>query len=420
MINTNLLVAQLGARKHYQEPSLFAQWGILDTLYTDFYATKIPFAQNIQKSKIINYFPSLLKKGLERYEPSLSPQKVVHFPLLAYEYAHIRSKVAPQERAAIGIKIAKDFSQKIIKNNDFQQINVIYGFNSASLELFKIAKEKQIYCILDQTLAETSLVNKLMAEEEARWPGWSISPFKVDDANLEILQREQQEQELADRIICGSDFVKQSLITKGIAADKIKVVALGRQQNNPLSSQNSIVQSLPKPKNHHELRILFAGAVGLRKGIPYLLEALRSLKGKISFTCKIAGRWEINSQYLQEYSDVCEFLGLVPRSQMETLYQWADVFVLPSICEGSAMVTYEALCWGIPLITTPNSGSIVRDRVDGFIIPIRSSEAIANKLIAIARGNWQINNSINVQEYLQQVNDSSQAILFNTVTNFSK
>ncbi len=64
-------------------------------------------------------------------------------------------------------------------------------------------------------------------------------------------------------------------------------------------------------------------------------------------------------------------------------YDWADVFVLPTICEGSATVCYEAMAAGLPVITTPNAGSLVRDGVDGFIVPIRDAEALADKIMAV-------------------------------------
>jgi glycosyltransferase involved in cell wall biosynthesis len=65
-------------------------------------------------------------------------------------------------------------------------------------------------------------------------------------------------------------------------------------------------------------------------------------------------------------------------------YRWADVFVLPSVCEGSATVCYEALAAGLPVITTPHAGSVVRDGLDGYIVPIRDSGAIAQKLERLA------------------------------------
>jgi len=70
---------------------------------------------------------------------------------------------------------------------------------------------------------------------------------------------------------------------------------------------------------------------------------------------------------------------------MRRHYSWADVFLLPSLCEGSATVCYEALAAGLPVITTPNAGSVVRDGVDGFIVPIRDAEAIAEKLDLLAK-----------------------------------
>jgi len=63
-----------------------------------------------------------------------------------------------------------------------------------------------------------------------------------------------------------------------------------------------------------------------------------------------------------------------------SLYQQADVFAFPTIEEGSALVTYEALACGLPVITTPNAGSVVRDRVEGSIVPIRDVDVLAAAL----------------------------------------
>jgi glycosyltransferase involved in cell wall biosynthesis len=127
------------------------------------------------------------------------------------------------------------------------------------------------------------------------------------------------------------------------------------------------------------LNVLFIGAVGLRKGVPYLLEALRALRG-VPLRCRLIGAVEVYSPWLAEHVGSAEVMGSVPRSEIMRMYDWADVFVLPSICEGSAIVTYEALACGLPVITTPNSGSVVRHGVDGFVVPIRDADAIASRL----------------------------------------
>jgi glycosyltransferase involved in cell wall biosynthesis len=56
------------------------------------------------------------------------------------------------------------------------------------------------------------------------------------------------------------------------------------------------------------------------------------------------------------------------------------VFFLPSVCEGSAIVTYEALISGLPVIATPNTGSIVTDGVTGYVVPTRDTQAMVDKL----------------------------------------
>ncbi|KYC37743.1 glycosyl transferase family 1 [Scytonema hofmannii PCC 7110] len=405
MSDTKVLVAQLGARKHYQEPLLFNHWGILDSFYTDFYSGHNEFANFFRRPRIYNHLPNFLKKGLDRYEPELKNAQIIHFPKLGYQYLQALKKASPEQAPKIFIWAGQEFCQQILQHG-LGDANTIYGFNSACLELFEYAKKRGIRCVLDQTLAEWSLVHKLLLEEEERWLGWSLSPFKVGDADLELLQREQREQDLADQIICGSSFVKNSLIARGVDGKKISVVPLGRLKNKQ-SIQHQSFEIVPQDCNDR-LKILFVGSVNLRKGIPYLLKALRQIKGKIPFTCKVIGSLEINPQRVTEYSDVCDFLGRVPRAQMKDLYNWADVFVLPSICEGSAMVTYEALLAGVPTITTDNSGSVVRDGIDGAIVPIREIDAIANQLLNMYTTRKLSLKTTNTQEYLDNLMQESE------------
>jgi glycosyltransferase involved in cell wall biosynthesis len=61
-------------------------------------------------------------------------------------------------------------------------------------------------------------------------------------------------------------------------------------------------------------------------------------------------------------------------------YRWADLLVLPSICDGFGLVVYEALACGIPIIATRNTGAWIRDRIDGLVVPIRDVEALSRAL----------------------------------------
>jgi glycosyltransferase involved in cell wall biosynthesis len=74
------------------------------------------------------------------------------------------------------------------------------------------------------------------------------------------------------------------------------------------------------------------------------------------------------------------FLGRLPRDEIKQKYVDADVFVLPSLAEGSASVTYEALASGLSVITTEASGSVVRDNIEGFIVPERDPTVLAERI----------------------------------------
>jgi glycosyltransferase involved in cell wall biosynthesis len=62
----------------------------------------------------------------------------------------------------------------------------------------------------------------------------------------------------------------------------------------------------------------------------------------------------------------------------------ADVFVFPSLAEGSARVVFEALACGCYVITTPNAGSIVQDGVHGALVPAGDADALAAAIRAAA------------------------------------
>ena len=414
MSSSKILVAQVGARKHYQEPLLFHQWGVLDTLYTDFYA-KDNWIFDILRYKYFDpYLPTYVKRLLDRYEPALVGAKIKHFPILAYNYSNRLKRLKDDGPAATYIDVGRRLCQRIIQEG-LGQADTVYGFNGGCLELFEYAKSKGIRCLLDQTLAERSYYYNLIGAEEEAWPNWTKVPLTITPAVQELIEREKQEQNLADQIICGSDFVKSSLVNRGIAEEKITVVSLGRVKKLAAPSyQNHQHHTLAPWKGRPEgLRILFAGSVELRKGIPYFLQALKKLKDKCAFTCKVAGSIKLNIAYLDQYSDVCQFLGRVPRSEMSGLYSWADVFVLPSLYEGSAMVTYEALQYGLPVITTYNAGSIVRDGIGGQIIPMRDPDSITSALLNLySQGQ--------APDFLEKLRDLQKSVKEQAINNFQQ
>jgi glycosyltransferase involved in cell wall biosynthesis len=77
-----------------------------------------------------------------------------------------------------------------------------------------------------------------------------------------------------------------------------------------------------------------------------------------------------------------EVLGKVPQSALSQIYRDADVFLFPTIEDGFPVVLAHAHAAGLPIITTPNGAGhdIVKTERDGWIVPIRSPQAILERL----------------------------------------
>lgn len=370
-----ILVAMLGAKRHYAIPRMLHQAGMLERFYTDAYIGNKPWLERF--ISLISYSGLGLrgfKELLGRKEPEIPSDKVISFDLfgLWYWWKHQKKVQNSAIQVEFFAEVGRRFDELIIARG-LSNVNVVYGFNGASLELFRHAKERECRCVFEQTIAPRKILRQLLLNEVERWPGWQPDLILSPDKDS-FVEREEEEWKLADLIIDGSEFVVNSLIACGVSKDKCRVVPYGMD----FSRFNCEAKSSLKGRR---LRVLFVGEVGLRKGIPYLLEAIR-LVGAKHIKAKLAGPVSLGQEKVDSYNSAVEFLGVVPRIHIADLYSWADVLVLPTICDGFGNVQIEALANGLPVIATPNCGSVVRDGVDGHIVPIRDPEAIASVLEA--------------------------------------
>ena len=114
----------------------------------------------------------------------------------------------------------------------------------------------------------------------------------------------------------------------------------------------------------------------MRKGAPYLFSALDHFGSRIERT--VVGRLSGHSPPLLAAVSGCKWIESLPRREILALMRESDVFVFPTLFEGMALVVLEAMAQGCAVITTPHSGAedIIQDGVNGFLVPVRSPEAI--------------------------------------------
>ena len=366
-------VAMLGARMHFAVPSILADAGLLHTFYTDTYLGNKAWLRSLINLPPERLKPEVLRRMSGRVADRVPPHRIVSFDLLGLSYfLKRRQALTSADLAELFGQVNARFGNSVI-GAGLSDTKSIFGFNGAALEIFAHARERGIECILEQTMAPRKLELQVLNEESQRWPNWQREiPSAAHD---QLAEREVAEWQLADRIICGSQFVADSLQREGVESERLRVV--------PYGIDLDVFQPAP-PSNEDTLRVLFVGEVGLRKGVPYLLEALRALDRPEQIQARLIGPVALQTEAFRPYGRWSETVGSVSRQEILKCYQWADVLVLPSLCEGSATVTYEAMACGLPIITTPASGSLVRDGIDGFIVDARDVDGLRSRIALFA------------------------------------
>ena len=239
--------------------------------------------------------------------------------------------------------------------------HVWVGYGSQSL---RRAKAQGMTTVVQVVSSHPNFQNRLMGEEFTRWG----QAWRVCTAGLARTLREIDQ---ADYVLIPSDFVRESFLAEGIPESKLIQMPFGVD----VSRFTPAAASEGRP-----FRAVFVGQVGLRKGVPYLLEAWKRLGWRDAELWLVGRVLPEIKEVLKGYADLpgVRMVGFLDTPA--AAYQQADIFVFPSIEEGSALVTYEAMACGLPVVTTPNAGSLVRDGVEGFIVPIRDPDALAERM----------------------------------------
>jgi len=214
-----------------------------------------------------------------------------------------------------------------------------------------------------------------LIEEEYKIQKVSIPPAY----QKQVFLRELESFERADYFIVPSIFAKETMLAEGIPERRIFL--------NPFGVDLRFFSpSIQREKNMNAIDYLFVADMTILKGIQYLLKAWQQLTighqmkdAKLIVCGRVAGTTK--SMIQRDYSGIRNVMFTGHVRDVRLFYQSASVFVFPSLLEGMARVTLEAMASGLPVITTPNTGSVVRDEKDGFIVPIRDVGALMEKML---------------------------------------
>lgn len=282
--------------------------------------------------------------------------------LLKYFPENMRKFCTPY----VHIYFGKKLSKAIPKDS-----SVFIGLSSFSLEAIDKCKGLGILTIVDHGSLHPEFEKDLIADEE-KILGLQSGRFIASD---KLIIRQKIEFINADYIFVLSEAAKKSLISKGVPQEKVFVNSCGVD-----------LRSFYKKEGSDSLfRIIFCGSITPRKGLHYLLKAFQELELPSSEVWIVGTSTDLEYiRYLKKNypSKNIKYKGSFSQSQLVHVYNECSIFVLPSIADGFGMVVPQAQACGLPVIITENVGAadIIKDGVNGFVVPIRDVDALKNRI----------------------------------------
>lgn len=268
--------------------------------------------------------------------------------------------------------VSKVFSPETIKkitNRRFLRLidnyDIAYLWPGCSLDVFTSLKQKQKTIVIECVNCHQQVAKNILDNESALLRG--LSTHSITEADIE---EEKAKLNLADFIFSPSPQVTASLIKMDVDEKKIIETSYGLDKADLIASREQDIS----PNEASSFTALFVGSVIPRKGIHLLLDYWKTagVQGKLKVIGKIDPAAEtIVSGYKED--DSIEFVSFT--NDLASHYKNADVFIMPSLEEGSPLVTYLAIGAGLPCLVSPMAGEgVIRNDIEGYIIQPHDKE----------------------------------------------
>ncbi len=247
-------------------------------------------------------------------------------------------------------------------------LDALIGLSGSSLRAGQLVQRHGGRFICDRGSTHQRHQEQIVSEE---YRHWGVDRPVSDPRDT---AREEAIYAVADAITVPSSEARRSFVAMGVPAERVHVLPYGVRLE-------SFTPSADAPAD--EFSLLFAGSVGLRKGIPYLLEAFAALRAPRK-RLRIVGavQPDIRALLSRLPREHVEFLGALPQPALAALMSRSHALVLPSIEEGLALVQAQAMACGCPVLCSTATGGedLFTDGVEGFIVPVRDTSALTDRL----------------------------------------
>jgi len=254
------------------------------------------------------------------------------------------------------------------------QIDIIHTWPDAALRTLKTAARLGIPTVLERPNTHTRYAYETVQRESKRL-GVLLPPDNEYANKTDVLRKEEEEYQLADYLLCPSDFVLQTFLDQGFSSGRLMRHQYGYDEKAYYPATN------PAAQTERGLTVLFAGDCAVRKGVHFALEAWLKSPAHHDGTFMIAGRFL--PAYAERLSGMLshpsiQVLGF--RNDIPELMRKSDILMLPSIEEGSALVTSEARGSGCVLLVSEATGAICKHMENALVHPVGDVDTLSRQI----------------------------------------
>jgi glycosyltransferase involved in cell wall biosynthesis len=264
----------------------------------------------------------------------------------------------------------------VVARRHLEPCTIFHGWEQCALFSFRKARSLGAITVLDQTQIHRTTLERLEREESALHgvPLRDDKPFWFD----QHVTRKYKEVELTDYVFSGLDYITQTMVENGFPAERIFTI--------PYGTDTGRYQPIARPPRDG-FEILYVGPLNFWKGLPYLFDVMEGLDipgARLTLVGRDDPDWRpYIDRRIAALGDRVRYMGTVPNTQIPAFYANADVMVFPSLIGGLGLVSFEAMATALPLITS-DGDSILRDGVDGLVVPYKDIEGWRRALRRLA------------------------------------
>ena len=245
--------------------------------------------------------------------------------------------------------------------------NVFHGWSGQCLRSLRAARRREMVTFIENPFAHVEFYQEILREEEERCGIRTHSRFPEP-----TVRRILSEIEETDHIVVPSTFAERTFLERGVPVEKLVRIPFGVDTT----------RFSPSRTTPDCFRIVFAGRLELQKGVHYLLQAFSELALPGAELWLVGHVHSEMKPYLARYEGHYRLLQHTPHAELAGIFREASAVALLSIQDGFGLVLTEAMACGVPIIASENTGGpdLIRDGVEGHIVPIRDVEAAKDRI----------------------------------------